>query len=154
MKIKKIGNERITWYLRRVHTYHLGERGSAVVKTLCFEPENRGFENRWGEWIFSIRLILPASLDPLPEAYKQCFWRVKRGRCIGLTSEMFSKRHLVWMWRVSSWRENNIPWIFRYVKIRLGWKCLPLRTNGFCENGNESCGPIRLNNFLSSSTPY
>jgi hypothetical protein len=35
-----------------------------VVETLCYKPQSRGFETRWGEWIFWIYLILPAALDP------------------------------------------------------------------------------------------
>jgi hypothetical protein len=42
----------------------LGVRGSAVVKALCYKPEGRGFNSRWGHWIFSIDLILPAALVP------------------------------------------------------------------------------------------
>jgi hypothetical protein len=39
-------------------------RGSIVVKALCYKPEGWGFETRWGEWIFSICLILPDVLGP------------------------------------------------------------------------------------------
>jgi hypothetical protein len=35
-----------------------------VFKTLCYKPEGRGFETRWGEWIFLTYLILPAAQDP------------------------------------------------------------------------------------------
>jgi hypothetical protein len=38
--------------------------GSIVVKALCYKPEGRGFEIRWGEWFLSIYLILPAALGP------------------------------------------------------------------------------------------
>jgi hypothetical protein len=31
---------------------------------LCYQPEGRGFETRWGEWFLSSYLILPASLGP------------------------------------------------------------------------------------------
>jgi hypothetical protein len=41
-----------------------GARGSVVVKALCYKLEGRRFETRWGEWIFSIYLILPAALGP------------------------------------------------------------------------------------------
>jgi hypothetical protein len=30
----------------------VGACGTVVVKTLCYKPEGRGFETRWGEWIF------------------------------------------------------------------------------------------------------
>jgi hypothetical protein len=39
-------------------------RGSLVVMALCYRPEGRGLETRWGEWISLIHLILPAALDP------------------------------------------------------------------------------------------
>jgi hypothetical protein len=39
-------------------------RCSVVVKALCYKPEGRGFETRWGEWIFSLYLILAAALGP------------------------------------------------------------------------------------------
>jgi hypothetical protein len=41
---------------------HRGTCGNVVVKDLCYMPKGRGFETRWGEWIFSIYLILPAAL--------------------------------------------------------------------------------------------
>jgi hypothetical protein len=34
-----------------------------VVKALCYKPEGRGFDTRWGDF-FSIYLILPAALGP------------------------------------------------------------------------------------------
>jgi hypothetical protein len=39
-----------------------GARGSAVVKALCYKLEDREFETRCGKLIFSIYLILPATL--------------------------------------------------------------------------------------------
>jgi hypothetical protein len=38
------------------------ERGRVVVKALCYKPEGLGLQTWWGEWIFSIYLILPAAL--------------------------------------------------------------------------------------------
>jgi hypothetical protein len=35
--------------------------GGIVVKALCCKPEGRGFETRWGEWIYR---ILTAALGP------------------------------------------------------------------------------------------
>jgi hypothetical protein len=37
---------------------------NVVVKALCYKSEGRGFKTRWGEWILSFYLILPAALDP------------------------------------------------------------------------------------------
>jgi hypothetical protein len=36
----------------------------SIVKSLCYKPEDRGLETRWGEYIFSIYLIPPAALGP------------------------------------------------------------------------------------------
>jgi hypothetical protein len=41
-----------------------GAGGSVAVKALCYKSQGRGFETRWRERIFSIRLILPAALGP------------------------------------------------------------------------------------------
>jgi hypothetical protein len=41
-----------------------GARGSVVIKALCYKPEGRGFENRWGDCISSVYLIIPAALGP------------------------------------------------------------------------------------------
>jgi hypothetical protein len=41
-----------------------GNRGSVVVKALRYKPEGRRFETQWGEWIFSIYVILAAALGP------------------------------------------------------------------------------------------
>jgi hypothetical protein len=42
----------------------MGACSSVVVKALCYKLEGRGFEVQWGEWIFSIYLILQATLGP------------------------------------------------------------------------------------------
>jgi hypothetical protein len=34
-------------------------RSSVVGNELCYKPESRGFEAQWGQWIFSVYLILP-----------------------------------------------------------------------------------------------
>jgi hypothetical protein len=39
-----------------------GSRGSVVVKTLCYKPEGRGFDTRWGGFL-KIYLIFPAALS-------------------------------------------------------------------------------------------
>jgi hypothetical protein len=44
--------------------YKGAAHGSIVVKALCYKPEGRGFETRWGEWFLSIYLILPVALGP------------------------------------------------------------------------------------------
>jgi hypothetical protein len=42
----------------------LGVRGSIVVKALCYKPEGRVFETRWGERFLSSYLILLIALGP------------------------------------------------------------------------------------------
>jgi hypothetical protein len=41
-----------------------GARGCVVVKALCYKPEDRGFETRWGECFLSSYLILSVALGP------------------------------------------------------------------------------------------
>jgi hypothetical protein len=54
--------------------------GSSVeVEARCYKPEGHGFKTRWGDWIFSIYLILPAAL----EAKK--IWGVESCRCVRLS---------------------------------------------------------------------
>jgi hypothetical protein len=40
------------------------EEARGSVKVLCYKPEGRGLETRWGELIFSIYLILADALGP------------------------------------------------------------------------------------------
>jgi hypothetical protein len=69
-------SKHITLLCRRVHSCccsvisFLLLRGSVVVKALCYKPEGRGVETRWGEWFLSSYLILPVALEytqPLTE---------------------------------------------------------------------------------------
>jgi hypothetical protein len=56
-----------TKYVKRLCIYrytNAGARRSALVKALCCKPQGRGFETRWGEWKFSVYIILPAPLNP------------------------------------------------------------------------------------------
>jgi hypothetical protein len=56
---------------------------------LCYKPGGRGFKSRWGNWIFSIDLILQPHYGPgvdstsdrneYRELIKSFSWRVKRG---------------------------------------------------------------------------
>lgn len=47
--LNKISSE----FLSKIKFYNV------VVAALGYKPEGRGFENRWGNWILSIDLILP-----------------------------------------------------------------------------------------------
>jgi hypothetical protein len=68
---------------------------SVVVEALCYKPECHGFETRWSNLVFSIYLILPASLglgvyspSNRNEYHKQkkCFWGVQRDWFVRLTT--------------------------------------------------------------------
>jgi hypothetical protein len=51
---------------------------SALVKTLCYKPEGRGFDSRWGEF-----LNLPS---PSGRTRPWGFWGAKCGGCVRLTT--------------------------------------------------------------------
>jgi hypothetical protein len=57
------------WNLMSVSMY-IGARGTEVVEALCYKLEGREFKFWWGHWIFSIYLILPATLGP--GVYSDC----------------------------------------------------------------------------------
>jgi hypothetical protein len=71
---------------------------SVVVKAPCYKPEDRGFETGSGELIFSIYLILPATIGSAVHSAsnkneyqkKKCFWGVKCGRRVGLKPLLFT----------------------------------------------------------------
>jgi hypothetical protein len=50
--------------LRRIYykSVMLGAQGSVLIKALSCKSESRGSETLWGQWMFSIYLILPAAL--------------------------------------------------------------------------------------------
>jgi hypothetical protein len=69
-------------------------RGCVVVKVLCYKPEDRGFETRWGEFL---NLPNPSSrTGPLgftqhltemgTNSREKYFWGVERCRCVRLTT--------------------------------------------------------------------
>jgi hypothetical protein len=41
-----------------------GACGSVVIVALCYKPDGRELKTQWGEWMFSVYLILPAALGP------------------------------------------------------------------------------------------
>ena len=45
-------------------TVSLGDRGSTVVKALCYKSEGRWFDPSWCHWIFHWHKILPIALWP------------------------------------------------------------------------------------------
>jgi hypothetical protein len=74
----------------------LGVFSSIMVKALCYKPEGRGFETRWGEWFLSIYLILPVPIGPgvYSASNRNEYQKHKSnvsgewssGRCVGLTT--------------------------------------------------------------------
>ena len=42
----------------------MGDRGSAVVKVLCYKSEGCWFDPSWYQWIFYLHKILPIALWP------------------------------------------------------------------------------------------
>jgi hypothetical protein len=58
-----VGSQRLTaWAMElrnrtlriKLYLYYIpGAHGSVVVKALCYKPDGRAFETRWGEWILS-----------------------------------------------------------------------------------------------------
>jgi hypothetical protein len=72
-----------------------GARGSLVVKALDYKPEDCGFETRWGD---ILNLLNPSGVysasnrnEYRRHKIKLCFWGVKCGRCVGLTTLSLSQ---------------------------------------------------------------
>jgi hypothetical protein len=72
-----------------------GVKAWLQVKALCYKQEGNGFETRWRQWMFSIYLILPASLGPEfhsasnrkeYQKEKNNVSGERRGLCVGLTN--------------------------------------------------------------------
>ena len=47
-----------------VYQQHSGDRGSSVVKVLCYNSEGRWFDPSWCQWIFHWHIILLIALWP------------------------------------------------------------------------------------------
>ena len=46
------------------YSWTSGDRGSSVVKVLCYKSEGRWFDRSWCQWIFHWHKILPIALWP------------------------------------------------------------------------------------------
>jgi hypothetical protein len=78
-------------------TYKQPTRHSEICIQTCYKPEGRGFGSTWRTWMFLSlsdpssrtrpwdRLSLQQKLIPDTEK-KNCFWRVERGRCVGMAT--------------------------------------------------------------------
>jgi len=70
----------------------LGDRGSRVVKVLCYKSESRWFDPSWCQWIFHWHKILPIALCPWGRLSLEQKWVPgvfpggKSGRCVRLTT--------------------------------------------------------------------
>jgi hypothetical protein len=68
---------RIKWKFINIffasHSFKLGQAVAYLVEALCYKPESRGFDFRWGHWIFfnwlnlSSRSMALGSTQPLTE---------------------------------------------------------------------------------------
>ena len=57
----------VNWYIvpdpkNEGPTIFQGDRGSTVVKVLCYKSEGRWFDSSWCQWIFYLHKILPIAL--------------------------------------------------------------------------------------------
>ena len=76
-----------------LHLEYLMDRGSRVVKVLCYKPESRWFDPTWCHWKFSLtqnpsdRTLALRSTQPLTEmSTRSISWGGKGGRCVSLTT--------------------------------------------------------------------
>ena len=81
-----------TWRIFELRTYQQGDRGSTVVKVLCYKSEGRWFDPSWCQWSFHWHKILLISLRPWGRLSLWQKWVPgvfpggKSGRCVRLTS--------------------------------------------------------------------
>ena len=79
------------YYIRSYPPY-LGDRGSTVVKVLCYKSVGRWFDPSWCQWIFQWHKVLPIALWPWCRLSLQQKWVPgvfpggKGGRCVRLTT--------------------------------------------------------------------
>jgi hypothetical protein len=61
-------------------------------EALCYKPEGRGFDSRWGNSIILIDLILPAATMGLGfrNEYQESYWGVKGDRRVRLITSPLS----------------------------------------------------------------
>ena len=69
--------------IKSLHTFPLGDRGSTVVKVLCYKSEGRSFDSRWFHWNFSLTYSFRSHYVPGVDStsnrneYQEYFFGVK-----------------------------------------------------------------------------
>ena len=80
------------WYLLWFFSVIPGDRGSTVVKVLCYKSEGLWFDPKWCHWYFSLTQSFRSHYGPVVDSasnrneYQEHFLGVKSGRCVRLTT--------------------------------------------------------------------
>jgi hypothetical protein len=61
-----IKNNTEAWQVQILYIYEWNKVHEVeyLVQAVCYKPEGRGIDSRWGDWIFHLTLILPVALWP------------------------------------------------------------------------------------------
>ena len=68
----------------QIDVHYFGDRGSTVVKVLCYKSEGRWFDSRWYHWDFSLIYSFRSHYGPGVDSasnrneYQEYFLRVKK----------------------------------------------------------------------------
>jgi hypothetical protein len=85
-----IKDDNITINERDAHLEKLWSKQTVNVEALCYKPEGRGYDSRWGHWIFQLTSTFQPHYGPGVDSasnrneYQKSSWGVKGGRRVGL----------------------------------------------------------------------